>query len=332
MDPQEAGMLLIGFGAGIFLTFNGFRQLKLKRLIQDIPTSRIGTGAVGSNVEIKGRVLPGSAGIFTAPISGIPCVFYLMEIQKWIETRDGGYWKTVDQFTSGNEILLDDGSGAFARVEPDDADIRFNGDPAQFEIKSNVFSRMPEDLAGAIRQNRSRIRHFKLEETSWIFSSNYRFLENRFTSHETLYVIGYADTGRKPVKKLKLQMKNFLAAKRMIEQDPKLREQYDANHDGALSEAEIETGAKEVGWQMELEEQERKEREAPLEPEFKMVFRKREPHVFIVSNMGEAELVKSFNLASTLQVVGGPILTLLAAYFFFQNGLGAYLELFRAAR
>ena len=41
---------------GLTLFVKGFRELKFKRIVQNTPTCKINTGAVGTNVEIKARV------------------------------------------------------------------------------------------------------------------------------------------------------------------------------------------------------------------------------------------------------------------------------------
>jgi hypothetical protein len=48
----------------------GFKELKIKRTIQNIPTSKINTGAVGTDVEIKGNIIVEKDKLVTAPIFG----------------------------------------------------------------------------------------------------------------------------------------------------------------------------------------------------------------------------------------------------------------------
>jgi len=94
-------------GIGVYLFFKGFREIKYKRIIQDIPTSKINTGAVGTNVEIHGFVTAQRDQLVTAPLSGKTCVLYKIEIQKWVEDDDGpGDWHTIDHYFFRQRILF----------------------------------------------------------------------------------------------------------------------------------------------------------------------------------------------------------------------------------
>ncbi len=87
IEGSEPIVALIGLGLGIYFFFAGFRELKSKRIIQNIPTSKINTGAVGTNVEVTGRIVCEKDQIVHAPISGRPCAFYSIEIQRWERNR-----------------------------------------------------------------------------------------------------------------------------------------------------------------------------------------------------------------------------------------------------
>lgn len=61
------------FVSSAYVFILGFRKLRLKRLIQDMPTSKIHALAMGL-VEIKGKVVPDK--LLTSPFSGTHCVYY----------------------------------------------------------------------------------------------------------------------------------------------------------------------------------------------------------------------------------------------------------------
>jgi len=52
----------VGAVMGVVWFFRGFKELKIKRTIQNIPTSKIKTGAVGTDVEIKGNIVAETGG------------------------------------------------------------------------------------------------------------------------------------------------------------------------------------------------------------------------------------------------------------------------------
>ncbi|MDD5086676.1 MAG: hypothetical protein PHV16_02895, partial [Candidatus Nanoarchaeia archaeon] len=61
------------FAAGVFLFWEGIKTLKHKRLIENIPTSKIRSLAMGL-VEIYGEVVPAYKEVLKSPFSNKDCV------------------------------------------------------------------------------------------------------------------------------------------------------------------------------------------------------------------------------------------------------------------
>ena len=316
IDPELAFYSVLCIGGGLYLFYSGFRELKTKRTIENIPTSKINTGAVGSNVEIKGPIDSEVQNLMQAPISGRECLFFSIEIQEEVRTKNRTYWKTLDQFYSHDGFYLNDGSGSRALVFVKGAKIvreRFN---KEFLTRSNRLDELPPPLVQALSENRDKLKKFKWKNTSWLFSNRIRFLEWCFYEHEPIYVLGHARSGLKVRKEEKLKLKHFLHAKKQIEQDDSLKERFDENADGFLDEAELERGAKILGYhhQSNLKTEEEKP-----EPAVKMIFRHSPPHPFVISNMKESALVKSMNLESVFKLFGGPVVAMGGIYFLLSN-------------
>ncbi len=303
--------LMVGFG--VYWFFTGFRALQSSRIIQNIPTSRILTGAVGAYVEINGKILSNEKQVYRGPISNQICAFYSLKIQKLVQAKDHNYWKNIDQFFSEPDFMVDDNSGAVAKVFVSGATIQRKGKIKEFEVGSNDFASMPEGLMQALEQNTSQLRSFKLKKTSWLFSSQYRFLEWNFAPGESVYVLGYAESGIKQPSQKKLSSANFWKAKKMIEADPSLQDRFDRNQDGFLGAEELERGAQIIGHGLQVES-------PPIEeqsnsPEIKMVFRKRKGVPYILSNMKETDLVQRLSRKAILKVWGGPVIAIAGAVF-----------------
>jgi len=309
MEGLWAGIL--GVGGGITWFMQGFRELKSSRTIQNIPTSRIMTGAVGTNVEIKGKVLVPGDNVLRAPISGQTCAFFSIEIQRLVRSKDRSYWKKVDQIYSSEEFYMEDGSGAMARVFIEGADIQLQGKVKTFQIRSNDLSAMPEGLFATLRRNEDKLKVFKLKNSAWLFSQEYRFIEWRFQSGESVYVLGFAESGTKPPRKNKLKFTQFLQAKKMIEKDPGLQTRFDRNHDGVLDAEELEKGAQIVGIGLQTEPARQKESLIPV----KMIFKKHRSFAFLISNIKEKDLVRKLSLKAALKVWGGPVLALASSAY-----------------
>ena len=323
---------LIGLGAGIYFFWAGFRELQAKRIIQNIPTSRINTGAVGTNVEVTGRIVSEKDQIVNAPISGRPCAFYSIEIQQWERNRSSrnsltgshrtdtgfhrGHWKTIDRFYSGKGFFIDDKSGANAMVLAEGAVVKRKGETRDLEIHSNSKDSIPGPLMAALEKNKNKLRRFRPGKGGWLFSSNrYRFREWHFSVGENIFVIGHAASGLKAPKRNTLKFKTFLKAKKKIQQDEKLKARFDTNKDGKLDEAELERGAKIVAQHLESEYS--KEKLEDLASKTKMVFKHKKTHPFYISNMSEKELIRDLGTWSTLKIWGGPILSTGCAVYLF---------------
>ena len=112
LDPAGvlATILLVG-GPGIFVS--GWRDLNLKRLIQNMPTAHIRSLAMGL-VEIVGEVSARSH--VTAPFSGRPCAYWEVDISTHGRSVDN----VVHQSASGNPFFVRDETGV-ALVYPHDA-------------------------------------------------------------------------------------------------------------------------------------------------------------------------------------------------------------------
>ncbi len=328
-EGNEPIMALVGLGLGIYFFFAGFKELKSKRIIQNIPTSKINTGAVGTNVEVTGRIICEKDQIVQAPISGRPCAFYSIEIQRWERNRrrmgsfgnhsrtgfNSGHWVTVESFYSGKGFFIDDNSGANAMVFADGAIIKRKGVTQDFEMQSNNFDQMPSGLRQALESNQKKLRKFKLKNTSWLFSNRFRFREWYFSVGEKIFVLGHADSGLKAPKRKKMKFKTFLKAKKVIQENDKLKKRFDTNQDGKLDEAELERGAKILA--LQLESKHSKEKLEDLASKTKMVFKQKKPNPFYISNMSEKDLIKDLATWSTLKIWGGPVLsTGCAAYLF----------------
>jgi hypothetical protein len=317
ISTQEFSQIVIwaaaGVGFGIYWFLAGFRELKHTRTIQNIPTSKIATGAVGTNVEIQGKILRDANKILKAPITGRDCVFYSVEIQKLVKSKDSSRWVTVDQFFSDEGFVLSDGSGANAMVYVEGATIKRKGRVKTFQARSSNMSELPINLYSALQEKSGQLKSFSLKETSWIFSKQYRFLEWSFPPEQSIYVLGVAHSGLRANKKDKLKMKTFMEAKNQIQSSEELQERFDRNDDGLLDPDELEFGARILGEQLQLEAGGTQVQEVMNLT--KMIFKKQNSSPFIISNMEEKDLVKKMSLSATLKVWGGPAVAIASSAY-----------------
>jgi len=108
---------------GPLLFVQGFRALRVRQLLDNTPTSRVRSMAMGP-VELQGRVEPRSR--VSAPFSTRPCAYWEVEIAtRTSNDRRTGYrtWTTVHRNRSGHPFYLRDETGV-ALVYPQGADVR----------------------------------------------------------------------------------------------------------------------------------------------------------------------------------------------------------------
>lgn len=103
------GALAIGFGAGVYLFFRGFRIYRKYRVLADTPTMPIRSIPMGL-VEIHGK----AKGERTAnsPVSNTPCFFYKVDIEAYKRGSKGrGRWRHVATDLDGVPFYLEDQTG-----------------------------------------------------------------------------------------------------------------------------------------------------------------------------------------------------------------------------
>lgn len=103
--------------AGPWFFFHAFRNFRIQRLIENTPTARIRSMAMGL-VEIGGEVIARSEHM--APFSGRPCAYWELDIAT--RSRNNG-WNIVHRSASGGPFFLRDETG-LALVYPRGSDCR----------------------------------------------------------------------------------------------------------------------------------------------------------------------------------------------------------------
>ena len=109
IESRILSWAIVGFFAGIYFFFYGFRRLWQKRLIQNIPTSKIRSIAMGL-VEINGIALPDV--LLKGPYTNVPCVFYHIIVERLIRTQKSAQWVKELELKSEIPFFVQDDTGA----------------------------------------------------------------------------------------------------------------------------------------------------------------------------------------------------------------------------
>ena len=169
----------IGLLGGPIGFVHGFQAFRRKRLIENTPTARIRSMAMGL-VEVNGRVSPRSEMI--APFSGNACAYWEIDVATGSSGRNGqsgGNWRIVHRDQSGQPFFLTDDTGT-AMVFPAGAECRVN-----FGVEEECSGiALPDCYAEYMKE------HWK-GGTFWRFGT-LRFRERILEDGQQVFVLGTA--------------------------------------------------------------------------------------------------------------------------------------------
>jgi hypothetical protein len=117
IDFRILGYAVFGFVAGWVLFIKGFKMLWAGRVVQNTPTSKIRSLAVGL-VEISGTALQQYK--LLAPFSKVRCVYYHSILQQWRRSHNSGKWVTIGEYVSNFPFFVQDDTAAVL-VDPQGA-------------------------------------------------------------------------------------------------------------------------------------------------------------------------------------------------------------------
>ena len=171
--------LLVVLGLGVLLLFRGLKLLKFKRMIINMPTSKIKSLAMGF-VEIYGQVEKGEE-LLKSPINKKDCVYYDLHIEKFVRRGKRSRWVTLKREDDSRLFFLNDGSGKII-IDSQNAEYNFKTD---FKVQTGLFSEMPEIVK----------EYCKKEDISKGFlgiKPRLRFTEKYIEPNNSLYILGSA--------------------------------------------------------------------------------------------------------------------------------------------
>ncbi|NJC89018.1 MAG: hypothetical protein FIB02_10910 [Desulfuromonas sp.] len=186
--------------AAVACCWGAFACLRLKRFVENTPTSRIRSLAMGL-VGVRGRAIRRYA--LVAPMTQGACVWYRLRKYR----RDNNGWKLTSESDSNHvPFVLDDGSGRVV-VDPAGATIKVRTEQTGYPGESTL-------LGAAVEGG---------PDEKWV--------EELIYEGTTLYVLGDARPARGVGPGLRERTVDVL---RRFKLDPQARRRYDTNGDGRL--------------------------------------------------------------------------------------------------
>ena len=178
-DNRDIGYAAVGLIFGVWAFFHGFKKLRRKRRIENIPTSTVRGMAMGL-VEVFGSVEP-SIELYSA-LTHTPCVFFHYTIEEYRRSGKSGHWVRVDHGNSFEcPFWLGDGTGKVL-IYPRGAELML---PVDYEYTTSLGMTIPDHLAGYMAKKGMR-------HKSMFGTRNLRFKEWFIAPGEEVYVLGTA--------------------------------------------------------------------------------------------------------------------------------------------
>ncbi|MBL7197631.1 MAG: hypothetical protein ISS47_05990 [Candidatus Omnitrophica bacterium] len=295
-DNRDIGYAFFGFGFGIWSFFWGFKRLRRKKMIENIPTSTVRSLAMGLT-ELIGKAKKPDP--IKSLITKTECVFYRYTVERYQSSGKSGRWVTVAKSDSGDcTFLLNDGTGNVA-VLPKGAEFIM---PVDYEFRTGLGRPLPADLQ--VFLDSINVRYKAL-----IGNYAMRFKEWYIRPNEDIYVLG---TARKVRDSLNTNKKRLMERIEALKNDPKKMAQVDANKDGNISMEEW--GAAVARIEQDLLEQELKSSQTDELADV-VIGKGDTEKTFIISDHSQKELTKKLAAQSLLGVFGGAALTLAMLWY-----------------
>jgi hypothetical protein len=169
--------------AGIVLLIWGLLSFKMKRLIENTPTSKIRSIAMGL-VEIYGEVEPLKNNILKSPFSNNDCVYYKYKVEELRQSGKSTTWVTVKKGEEKKLFHLKDETGSVL--------IDLTG--AKIDIPTdNIFdSSLGKDPPETVKQFLST-RNVAWEGFLFGINKTMKYTEYFIAPGDKLYIMGNAD-------------------------------------------------------------------------------------------------------------------------------------------
>ncbi len=271
----------IPFFIAILMFWYAFYFMRMKRQIENTPTSKVRSVAMGM-VEVKGRAIRCYALI--SPMSNTPCVFYrLTKYRRNMKNQ----WQVSSVSSSDNvPFLLEDDTG---RVEIDPSGCRVRAGSKQEGVPGQVgLMRLDDD-------------------------SDDKWVEEIIVSGTLIYVLGYASVKRAKGPSLTEQK---IEALRELKRNPQDLQQFDHDGDGKISGEEWDAARAAVEEKI-MQESLQKKQQRKKQEEHIIIGKKKGRPLIITETHSEESLTSRFLyysiplfLAATM-VTGGAVYLLL---------------------
>jgi len=302
-DDRDIIWAAIGFGFGIWSFFLGFKRLRRKRLIENIPTSTVRGLAMGL-VELYGKAE--SVNLLKSPLTHTECVLYRYLIEEYRRSGKSGHWVKIasgDSFYS--PFWLNDETGRIM-VFPQGAELIL---PVDYKYDTGLGGTLPENLIKFMKDN-------AIHYQGWLGTRKLRFQEWYICPQESVYVLGSAKKTEVPEQNYKDELMRRI--EELKNSSEKMKE-VDLNKDGEVSLEEWDLAVAKLQEEVLGQALENTQTDNPID----VIIGKADVEpMFMISDYSEKELLGRFTWQCFGGIFGGATLSLvLLAYLLWRLNL-----------
>lgn len=180
-DDDLFGYSIGGVFLGLLTFGKGFRTLKRKRLIENTPTSKVRSLAMGL-VEVGGAAEPWKETL-KSPFTEHDCVYYSYTIEEHRRSGKNRRWVTVNKGAQGVPFFLRDETGAVL-TDPTSAEVDI---PNDYREESGMGDDPSAKIQGFLRRQGVAFEGF------FGVNKRMRFTEYHIAPRDRLYILGTAE-------------------------------------------------------------------------------------------------------------------------------------------
>ena len=195
LDSEGEGILwgFVGAGFGVFSFFRGFKLLRNKRLIENTPTSKCRSVAMGL-AEVSGT----AQGETTIPslVGRVPCFCSQVRVERYVKRQKSSGWEKVHEEKIGIIFHVQDDTGR-VKVDPTGAELDI---PVEIEYSTD------SGIGALLGLTLERMNNAKVSSSmipgqfmsycssrGVSFSGRMRFFERNLCPGDRVFVLGSAE-------------------------------------------------------------------------------------------------------------------------------------------
>ncbi len=293
--------LVICSAGGVFSFFDGFRRWRRKRMIDNIPTSKIYSMALGL-VEVTGKAKQ-RVTLLKSPLTGNECVFYKFIVEKYIRRGRSSTWVMVAEGNSFDSLFYIQDETGKVLIDPTGAELKL-GKPG-YSFKSGLFTGyFPQYLLKFLKEN-------NIKYNSLFGTQKMRFREWRIFHEDTIYVLGTAMTNSNFISDFKLRLNQKLKEIKAIDKEMK---KLDTNGDGRVGIDEWDEAVRII--RQKIIEDQLEHADVSIESPL-IIGKGKEEKIFILSNKREKDLRESLSWEAIGEIIGGALLAIICLSLLF---------------